>query len=143
MARIVVCGYMIRYPVAGMLLAYFHYVLGLLRLGHEVLYFEESGWSGSCYDPVASTCSDDPERGLQILHRVMESFGISIPVCYVNRDSGPVRGLSWRDAKDMLSKADLLLNLGGVCWLPEFRLTPRLAFVDMDPFFTQVGRFGC
>ena len=29
---------MIRHPVAGNLLAYFHYLLGLCRLGHEVFY---------------------------------------------------------------------------------------------------------
>jgi hypothetical protein len=42
----------------------------------------------------------------------------------------------------MLASADLLLNLGGVCWLPEFHLCRRRAFVDMDPLFTQVGQFG-
>jgi len=37
---------------------------------------------------------------------------------------------------------DLLLNVGGVCWLPEFLLCRRRAIVDMDPLFTQVGRIG-
>ncbi|MDQ5854681.1 MAG: hypothetical protein M3380_21940, partial [Chloroflexota bacterium] len=65
MARIVVCGFMVRYPVAGNLLAYFHYVLGLHRLGHEVLYLEESGWPYSCYDPVTHDYGDDPHTGLR------------------------------------------------------------------------------
>jgi hypothetical protein len=43
MRCIIVCGYMIRHPVAGNLLAYFHYVLGLHRLGYKVVYLEESG----------------------------------------------------------------------------------------------------
>jgi hypothetical protein len=42
----------------------------------------------------------------------------------------------------MLRAADLVLNIGGVCWLDEFRLCRRRAFIDMDPFFTQVGKFG-
>jgi hypothetical protein len=142
MARIVVCGYMIRHPVAGMLLAYFHYLLGLHRLGHEVFYFEESGWSGSCYDPVANTCSDDPQPGLRILQDLMASCNVTIPVCYVNRDSGQVRGVNWLAAKDVFRRADLLLNVGGTCWLPEFCLTRRRALIDMDPLFTQLGRFG-
>jgi len=125
-----------------MALAYFHYVLGLLRLGHEVLYLEESGWPESCYNPQAGTNSDDPTYGLQTLQDLMASFGVKVPICYVNRDSGQVQGLDWRDVKDMLRQADLLLNLGGVCWLPEFRLSRRLALVDMDPFFTQAGCFG-
>jgi hypothetical protein len=40
-----------------------------------------------------------------------------------------------------ISDADLLLNVGGVCWLPEYLLCQRRALVDMDPFFTQIGRF--
>jgi hypothetical protein len=40
-----------------------------------------------------------------------------------------------------ISEADLLLNVGGVCWLPDFLLCQRRALVDMDPFFTQIGRF--
>jgi hypothetical protein len=142
MACIVVCGYMIRHPMAGNVLAYFHYVLGLHWLGHEVLYVEESGWPGSCYDPFANTCSDDPERGLQTLRSLMASFGVAIPVCYVNRDSGEVRGLDWADAKNMFRRADFLLNIGGVCWLPEFHMIRRRALIDMDPLFTQLGRFG-
>ena len=37
MARVIVCGYMIRHPVAGVMLAYFHYVLGLHRALEVVL----------------------------------------------------------------------------------------------------------
>jgi len=141
MARIIVCGYMIRYPLAGMLLAFFHYVLGLSRLGHDVLYLEESGWSQSCYDPVRREHSDDPQRGLQVVQALMADFGLQIPVCYINRDSGQIWGANWEDLKQTLGEADLLLNIGGVCWLPEFRLCRRRALIDMDPFFTQIGRF--
>lgn len=141
MARIVVCGYMIRYPLAGMLLAFFHYVLGLSRLGHDVLYLEESGWSQSCYNPVHREHNDDPQRGLQVVQTLMADFGLQIPVCYINRDSGQIWGANWEDMKQMLGEADLLLNIGGVCWLPEFRLCRRRALIDMDPFFTQIGRF--
>ena len=141
MARIVVCGYMIRHPVGGNLLAFFHYVLGLSELGHEVLYLEESGWSQSCYDPVGREYSDDPHRGLRAVQALMADFSLQIPVCYINRDSGQVWGGDWKDVKRILKGADLLINIGGVCWLPEFRLCRRRALVDLDPFFMQVGRF--
>jgi hypothetical protein len=36
----------------------------------------------------------------------------------------------------------LLINVGGTCSLPEFALCPRRVFIDMDPLFTQLGRFG-
>ena len=142
MARIVVCGYMVRHPAAGVMLAYFHYVLGLHRLGHQVVYLEESGWPNSCYDPATHAYSDDPGPGLRMVRALMDAHGVSIPICFVNRDSGQVYGAEWREIKEMLAGADLLLNLGGVCWLSEFRLCARRAFVDMDPMFTQVGQFG-
>src|SRR5262245_56533462 len=141
MARIVVSGYMIRYPLAGMLMAFFHYVLGLHRLGHEVLYIEESGWPCSCYDPVTGDWQDDPRTGLRVVRGLLADCGVQVPVCYVNRDSGQVEGTSWEDVKRMLGEADLLLNVGGVCWLPEFRLCRRRALIDLDPFFTQMDRF--
>jgi hypothetical protein len=35
-----------------------------------------------------------------------------------------------------------LLNVGGLCSLPELSLCRRRALVDMDPMFTQLGKFG-
>lgn len=141
MARIVVCGYMIRHPLAGNLFAYFHYVLGLHLLGHEVLYLEESGWSGSCYNPINRSYSDDPSVGIDAVQTLINTYGVNATVCYVNRDTGTVYGADWQELERMLKTADLLLNIGGVCWLPEFLLCKRRILIDMDPFFTQIGQF--
>lgn len=141
MARIVVCGYMIRHPLAGNLLAYFHYLLGLHRLGHEVVYLEESGWTGSCYNPINRNYNDDPHFGFHIVQTLINTYGVNATVCYVNRDTGTVYGADWKELERMLSTADLLLNIGGVCWLPEFLLCKRRLLIDMDPFFTQIGTF--
>src|SRR5207237_4882 len=67
---------------------------------------------------------------------------LDVPVWYVDRDTGQVEGADWFELKRALRTADLLLNVGGVCWLPEFRLCRRRALIDMDPLFTQVGLFG-
>lgn len=141
MARIVVCGYMIRHPVAGNLLAYFHYLLGLHLLKHEVLYLEESGWIGSCYNPITRSYSDDPHFGLDAVQALIDTNSVNATVCYVNRDTGTVYGADWQEIKQLLKTADLLLNIGGVCWLPEFLLCQRRLLIDMDPFFTQIGQF--
>jgi hypothetical protein len=142
MARIVVCGYMIRHPVAGNLLAFFQYVLGLARLGHDVVYLEESGWPYSCYDPTTRDFYDHPTTGLAVVARHVREHRLNVPVIYVNRDTGRVDGAGADEVNGLLSGADLLLNLGGVCWLPEFHLCRRRAMLDMDPMFTQVGKFG-
>ena len=142
MAKVVVCGYMIRHPVAGNVLAYLQYVLGLLRLGHQVVYLEESGWATSCYDPVTNTYGDDPKYGMAYVRELMKALGISVPLAYVDRQGGARGDVEWAETKRLLRRADVLLNVGGVCWLPEFRTCRRRVLIDMDPFFTQVGSIG-
>src|SRR5262245_88153 len=142
MSRIVVAGYVIRHPLAGNLFAFLHHILGLHLLGHQVAWLEESGWPNSCYDPAKQEYSDDPTAGLLAVHNLMARYGLKIPVYYVNRNSGDIEGGDWEGLKRLLVDADLLLNVGGVCWLPEFRLCRRRAIIDKDPLFTQVGHFG-
>jgi hypothetical protein len=132
---------MVRHPVAGNILAFLHYVVGLSRLGHEVVYVEESGWPWSAYDPERGTMEDYPHGGLRTVRKLMEVVGVPAPVWYVHREAGTVDGTDWDQLKRTLRTADLLLNIGGVCWLSEFELCPRRVLIDMDPFFTQVERF--
>jgi hypothetical protein len=132
---------MIRHPVAGNMLAYFQYLLGFLRLGHQVFYLEESGWPGSCYNPESGCHGDDPVYGIRAVQALMQRYNIDIPVCYVNRDTGDIKGIDPSGLQRALSSADLLLNVGGVCSLPEFSLAPRRVLIDMDPLFTQLGYF--
>ena len=141
MALIVVCGYAIRHPVAGNMLAFFHYLLGFSQLGHQVLYLEESGWSQSCYDPVSQIYSDNPVVGIQSWQNLLARFGVKAKVGFINRETGQTYGLTWSEIEQILTEADLLLNIGGVCWLPEFKLCQQRVLIDMDPFFTQVGKF--
>lgn len=142
MARIVVCGYMVRYPMAGNMWAYFHYVMGLHLLGHEVVYLEESGWPQSCYTPSTQTWGDYPHEGLRSARELWDAYTPHVPLVYVDAATGHIEGMSREELLETLRTADLLVNVGGVCWLPEFEFCPRKALVDMDPLFTQVGRFG-
>ena len=133
---------MVRYPLAGMALAYLHPILGLRRLGHEVAYVEESGWTRSCFDPVQREMGDDPTMGLARVRSFFDHIGLDCDVFYVDRETGQVHGGDWKEVKRILGEADLLINFDGACWLSEFRLATRLAFVDMDPLFTQTGHLG-
>lgn len=142
MSRIVITGYMIRHPLAGNLFAFFHYILGLHRLGHDVVYLEESGWSKSCYNPIKWDYGDDPQTGLRFVQALFQDYDVKARICYVNRKTGKTYGATWEDIKQILSTADILLNIGGVCWLSEFLLCKRRSLIDMDPFFTQIGQFG-
>jgi hypothetical protein len=140
--RVVVCGYMVRHPVAGNLLAFFNYVLGFEKLGIDVVYLEESGWPYSAYDPSTKHWVDDPTEGLRIVRALFAAHDVNAPVIYVNRETGRVDGAAWAEVKELLASSDLLLNIGGVCWLHEFAECRHRALVDLDPMFTQVERFG-
>jgi hypothetical protein len=142
MARIVVAGYMVRHPVAGNLYAFLQYVLGFERLGHQVVYVEESGWPGSCYDPTTRQWQDSPATGLGIVRGLVAEYGGLSPVCYVGRESGSTDGMSRGELVEALERADVLVNVGGVCWLPEFQRCQRRVLIDLDPMFTQIERFG-
>lgn len=140
---IVVCGYAVRFPLAGMVLAFAHYVAGLHRLGHRVVYLEESGWEGSCYHPPTRRYGDDPTWGLDSLAATLGRLGCGeVPIGWIDRSSGASIGAPARDRANVLAGADLLLNVGGVCDLDEFARCDRRVLVDLDPGFTQAGRFG-
>ena len=63
--QIVVTGLAATYPFGGIFWDYLQYVVGLRRLGHEVLYVEDSGrW---CYDPRQRTFVQDSERNAAYL----------------------------------------------------------------------------
>jgi hypothetical protein len=140
---VVVCGYAVRFPLAGMVLAFANYVAGLDRLGHRVVYLEESGWDQSCYHPPTRGYGDDPTWGLDNLAATLTRLGCGdVPIGYVDRASGASWGRPARDRRAVLAGADLLLNVGGVCQLDEFSACDRRVLVDLDPGFTQAGRFG-
>jgi hypothetical protein len=141
MATITVAGYLLRHPVPGNMYAFLHYVVGLHRLGHRVIYLEESGWPYSCYDPVHNVRSDDPTAGIQLTRSLAAEVGADeVPLLYVDRETRETWGTGEITLDDAL-QCDLLLNVGGVCWLPEFADVAMSALVDMDPVFTQAGVF--
>lgn len=140
MARIVVSGYIVRYPLAGNVTAHFSYVLGLARLGHEVWFVEDAGWPDSCYTPDSDAMTSDASYGLAYLAELLEVSGLAGHWAF--RDSrGNWHGRTAAEVEDLLAAADLYLEVGGVSELPQMRTAAHRAYVDMDPVFTQFGGF--
>jgi hypothetical protein len=48
-------------------------------------------------------------------------------------------GLTARQAREIISQADLLFNLSGVSWFEGFERIPQRVYVDEDPAFTQIN----
>jgi len=143
MARILITGYMIRLPFIGNMLAFAQHLVGLQRLGHEVVYIEESGWEDSCYNPNTRENNNDPQYGIDAADALLRQLGaVNLPIVFVNRDTGQTYGTNQKQLEEWMDRADLLLNIGGVCWLDCFERCRRLALIDMDPMFTQAGKFG-
>lgn len=139
--RIVVSGLVGHHPLGGMTWHYVQYVLGLARLGHDVYYVEDTGkWP---YDPTRGREVEDCSFAVGCVAQVMKRFGLGDRWAY--RCSSPARwfGLSDGARDEVLRTADLLVNVSGSLGTPEqYRRIPRLAYVDTDPVFTQIGITG-
>jgi hypothetical protein len=137
MARIIVAGYIARFPLAGQAWAHLQYLLGLQALGHDVTFFEDAGWPDACYDPEQGTMGDDAVYGIRVLKEWLGRFGLD--GCWVFRSvQKTYSGLSQPAAHACIAEADVLINLSGVTWFEGFEQIPARAFVDEDPLFTQV-----
>ncbi len=135
--RILVTGLAATYPFGGVFWDYLQYVLGFLRLGHEVWYIEDTGkW---CYDPVAGTFVEDGGHNAAYLAREIEALEPALRDRWFYRDAGGrTFGRSWEEVKRLCQSADLFLHISASCWMrEEYFAAKRVAFIDSDPMYTQ------
>ena len=140
--RIIVGGLVGQYPLGGVAWDYFHYVLGLHELGHDVYYDENTNtWP---YDAVKQQPSDDGTVNAKF---VADFFAAHAPAltdkwhyCVLLKDHF---GMSKQKFDEVAATADIYLNVSGGCILPE-SLNPQCikVFMDTDPGFTQIGLHG-
>jgi len=133
--RIIVTGVIATYPVAGVAWDYLQYVHGLVDLGHDVTYLEDTGqW---VYAPGARTFTDDASANVAHLDRVMRHGGRAAPWAF--RDPhGRLLGMDESALRARCRDADLFLNVSGACWLrDEYRGRGVAAYVDTDPGYSQ------
>lgn len=139
--KVLCAGYLVRFPIGGHTWHHLQYLVGLQRLGHDVLFVEDFGWAGSCYHAGKGAYTDDPAFGIGYLRDVLRPFGLDDAWCFLSTD-GRALGRSREELADFCASADLVLNLSGMNWIPEFLLCRRRALVDTDPVFTQLGSHG-
>lgn len=137
MARIIVAGYIVRFPMGGLVWSYLHWVLGLAQLGHEVYFLEESGWRDACYDVVRNVMTDDPSYGVGYLGRLMDRFGLGDRWAFRDQ-SGRFYGLSREAVDKVIAEAEVLINISGLTWFDSFERVPCKLFIDENPVFTQI-----
>jgi hypothetical protein len=135
--RIAVTGLAATYPLGGVFWDYLQYVLGLHRLGHDVLYIEDTGrW---CYDPRRRTFVEDGALNARWLARKVAALEPELADRWFFRDATQSTfGRPWRDVVGFCRGADLFLHVSASCWMrDEYFAAARVAFVDSDPVYTQ------
>ncbi|MGH7265963.1 MAG: glycosyltransferase family 1 protein [Candidatus Rokuibacteriota bacterium] len=137
--RIAVTGLAATYPFGGVFWDYLQYPLGFRRLGHDVLYVEDTGkW---CYDPLAATFVEDGATNAGILAREVAALDAGLADRWFFRDgAGRTYGRSWASVVEFCRSADLFVHVSASCWMrEEYFAAARVAFIDTDPLYTQAS----
>lgn len=142
--RIVVGGYLVRAPLGGQAWHYLQYVIGLARLGHEVLYLEDSCFlDGDEYawycDPETGKWGSDVGVGFPFVQNAFTTFGLENRWTFYEARSKLWHGPAANWAIEFCKTADLFINVSAVNPIrPWLEAIPRRVFVDTDPAFTQI-----
>jgi hypothetical protein len=136
--RIIVGGLVGQYPLGGVAWDYFHYLLGLHELGHDVYYHEDT-WVWP-FDPLKQSPTDDPQHTVKFLHDFFQEYApqLSRKWHYVLLHEKHF-GMSREDFDRVAASADIFLNVSGACFIPD--ALPhhcRKVFLDTDPGYNQI-----
>lgn len=137
--RIIVLGFLVREPTGGLAWAFLNYLCGLMELGHDVYYLEDSSDRPSCYGPDLSGPSTDAEYGLGFAARVLDRLGLGERWAYYDAHTRQWRGPRADDAPALCHTAELVLNISGYNSIRDWlKSIPARAIIDIDPGFMQV-----
>ena len=137
--RIVVAGYAVGFPLGGQVWMMLHFAAGLARLGHDVLFLEETADWAYPFDPVLGYAGTDSTRGRAIVDKLFAAHGLAGRWAYRSDIEGRLYGLDQASLDRKLAEADFFLNISGVIPLrEEYQRIPARAVIDTDPVFTQV-----
>lgn len=137
--RIIALGYIVRWPLGGMIWSNLHFLMGLRDLGHDVYYLEDSDDYASCYDPARCRTDTNPRYGLSFAAKVLGPLGFGerwgFHDAHTSTWHGPLAG----KVPAITHSADVVLNLACAnplrSWLHDI---PRRIYLDEDPAFTQI-----
>lgn len=137
--RIIVLGYIVRGPLGGLAWHHLQYVVGLARMGADVLFVEDSDDYPGCYDPDRHVVDTDPTYGLAFAQRCFDRLGLGDRWAYFDAHGRGWVGPAGHYAAQRCRTADIVLNVSGVNPLRPWTATiPARVFIDTDPVFTQL-----
>ncbi len=136
--RIIVGGLVGQYPLGGVAWDYFHYLLGMHELGHEVYYHEDT-WVWP-HDPGKGYPTDSSDYTVNFIRDFFRRYAPALDNnwCYVLLHDKHF-GMSKERFDEVARTADIYLNVSGACFIPE-NLSPKCkkVFMDTDPGYNQI-----
>ena len=134
--RIVFSGMIAADPYhGGATWAVLQYIIGLKKLGHEVLFIEPMKANSQRPPKVALAASDN----VAYFREVTRQFGIERTSALLIEGGKITVGIAYDDLVRFAKRADLLINVSGM--LTDRTLLdaiPRRVYLDLDPAFIQV-----
>ncbi len=131
--KVVVSGMIATYPVGGVVWDYAQYLLGLMQMGCEVYYLEDTGWE--TYHPGKGCYGSDCSYGVAYLKESLQSLAPELADRwhFLSMD-GDAYGIPRERFLSIMAEADLFLNVSGSCLLrEEYMSCRRKVLMDTDP----------
>jgi hypothetical protein len=137
--RIILSGYLVRFPVGGYAWQAAHYLLGLKSLGYDVWFYEDTDHYNLAYDPCTQEFGPSYGYGIKAATTFLERIGFGDRWCFIDSVGGMNHGPGASVISELLREADLLINIAGVNRIStERRSGRRSIYVDLDPVYTQL-----
>ena len=141
MATILVGGSVAQRPGSGgHTWVFLQYLLGLQRLGHEVVLVDRLE-PDMCLDAAGRPCAVEESGNLAYLAAVMDRFGLGGRWSVLYDGGSRALGMSRSALERAADDSELILNVNGFIDDPEvMRRTGVRAYLDIDPGFGQMWR---
>jgi len=136
--RIIVAGMVAQYPVGGVAWDYLQYAIGLARLGHDVVYHEDT-WCWP-YHPLQRAMVDDPAYSAAYLRDFFARHApeLSERWHYLHLHETH-SGMTAAAFNGFAESADLFINVSGGSFFPDVLPARCLKlFLDSDPGYNQI-----
>ena len=136
--RIIVSGLVGLHPVGGVAWDYLQYPVGLMRLGHEVFYHEDT-WSWP-YHPIMNRNTDRGDYSAKYIRKYFEQYAPDLAerwhYLHLHKHS---YGMSRKRFEEVARTADLFINISGSCLIPDsLSAHCKKLFIDTDPGYNQM-----
>lgn len=115
--------------------AVLQYVLGLRRLGHDVVFLEQV--PATALLPAGAPLGH--AENAWYFRNVMVKFGLEHSSALLLEGTHETVGLEYADVRQAAERADVLINVAGMLTDEELvRHIPIRVYLDLDPVFTQL-----